>query len=116
MVASSQREDGKKEVELPITIGLESPAMLPSWPASCAGALTGLIGEKARGGNLTPVDQFQGKSTGGTWRGEMWVGDKIKMIFLRYVSKNAYFCNLKYFVDYEEIYIDSRIALYCIHR
>ena len=56
------------------------------------------------------------QSTGGTWRGEMWVGDKIKMIFLRYVSKNAYFCNLKYFVDYEEIYIDSRIALYCIHR
>ena len=46
----------------------------------------------------------------------MWVGDKIKMIFLRYNSKNAYFCNLKYFVDYEEIYIDSRIALYCIHR
>jgi hypothetical protein len=72
--------------------------------------------EKTRGGNLTPVDQFQGKSTGGTWRGEMWVGDKIKMIFLRYVSKNAYFCNLKYFVDYEEIYIDSRIVLYCIHR
>ena len=62
MVASSLREVGKKEVELPITIGLESPAMLPSWPASCAGALTGLIGEKARGGNLTPVDQFQGKS------------------------------------------------------
>ena len=56
------------------------------------------------------------QSTGDPWRGEMWVGHKIKMIFLRYVAKNAYFCNLKYFVDYEEIYIDSRIALYCIHR
>ena len=62
MIARNKREDGKKEEELPITIGLESPAMLPSWPASCAGTLTGLIGEKARGGNLTPVDQFQGKS------------------------------------------------------